>query len=39
VPYYAADRYLAPDIERARQWVRSGSLTSELAHMLPSSAA
>jgi histidine ammonia-lyase len=24
IPHYASDRYMAPDIERARSWVRSG---------------
>jgi histidine ammonia-lyase len=36
VPFYDADRYFAPDIRRAQQWVQA---VAELARMLPSSAA
>jgi histidine ammonia-lyase len=42
VPFYDADRYFAPDIRRAQQWVQAGGLAAavaELARMLPSSAA
>jgi histidine ammonia-lyase len=39
VPYYAADRYFAPDIARAQRWVQAGDLAGELAHVLPSRAA
>ena len=42
VPFYDADRYFAPDIRRAQQWVHAGGLAAavaELARMLPSSAA
>jgi histidine ammonia-lyase len=38
VPFYAADRYFAPDIERARVWVRSGRFAAGFARILPSSA-
>ena len=36
VPFYAADRYFAPDIEAASGWVRSGRYTPLLAKLLPS---
>jgi len=36
VPHYDADRYFAPDIQRARQWVQSGDLAIEVARTLPS---
>jgi histidine ammonia-lyase len=36
VPFYAEDRYLAPDIERARDLVLSGDLDSFAAALLPS---
>jgi histidine ammonia-lyase len=43
VPFYAADRYFAPDIRSALHWVRSGELLTgvagELARILPSRAA
>jgi histidine ammonia-lyase len=43
VPFYAADRYFAPDIACALRWVRSGDLVTavagELARLLPSRAA
>jgi histidine ammonia-lyase len=39
VPFYAADRYFAPDIEAAAYWVKSGRFASMLAHALPSRAA
>jgi histidine ammonia-lyase len=35
---YHADRYFAPDIQRARHWVQSGSLATEVAQILPSRA-
>ena len=38
VPFYAADRYFSPDIERAQRWVRSGALAGEVARVLPSRA-
>ena len=36
VPFYAVDRYFSPDIERAQHWVRSGLLSAQVAHVLPS---
>ncbi len=39
VPFYAEDRYFAPDIEAASAWVRSGRFQSLLAARLPSRAA
>jgi histidine ammonia-lyase len=36
VPYYAADRYFAPDIEAARTWVRSGLFNTRINPILPS---
>jgi histidine ammonia-lyase len=36
VPFYAADRYFAPDIEAAKSWVRSGRFASLLSLPLPS---
>jgi histidine ammonia-lyase len=39
VPFYDADRYFSPDIQRARQWVQSGRLAAEIARILPSRAA
>jgi histidine ammonia-lyase len=38
VPFYAADRYFAPDIEAARQWVTSGRFSPLVQRMLPSMA-
>jgi len=38
VALYHADRYFAPDIQRARHWVQSGSLAAEVAQILPSRA-
>ena len=38
VPFYAEDRYFAPDIEAASAWVRSGRFRSLLATRLPSRA-
>jgi len=39
VPFYAADRYFAPDIEAAKTWVREGRFAAPLAALLPSRAA
>jgi histidine ammonia-lyase len=39
VPYYAADRYFAPDIEMATSWVTSGQFASLVSRILPSRAA
>jgi histidine ammonia-lyase len=36
VPFYAADRYFAPDIEAARSWVKSGRFTPLVKRVLPS---
>jgi histidine ammonia-lyase len=36
VPFYAADRYFAPDIEAASNWVKSGRYAPMLAKLLPS---
>jgi histidine ammonia-lyase len=36
VPFYAADRYFAPDIEAARTWVTSGRFASLINAILPS---
>jgi histidine ammonia-lyase len=36
VAHYAADRYMAPDIEAAQRWVRSGRFSSHVAQLLPS---
>jgi histidine ammonia-lyase len=36
VPFYAADRYFSPDIERAQRWVQSGQLADAVAGVLPS---
>jgi histidine ammonia-lyase len=36
VPFYAADRYFAPDIDAARSWVRSGRFTTLMKRVLPS---
>ena len=38
VPYYAADRYFAPDIQAARHWVKSGRFTFLVKRILPSKA-
>ncbi len=38
VPFYAADRYLAPDIQAAQSWVKSGRFLALLGKLLPSSA-
>jgi hypothetical protein len=38
VPFYAADRYLAPDIAAAKKWVQSGLFAPLLASLLPSRA-
>ena len=39
VPFYAADRYFAPDIDAARSWVRSGRFTALVKRVLPSRSA
>lgn len=36
VPFYAADRYFAPDIDTASGWVKSGRYAPLLAKLLPS---
>jgi histidine ammonia-lyase len=36
VPFYAADRYFAPDIDAARSWVKSGRFGAMLNRVLPS---
>jgi histidine ammonia-lyase len=38
VPFYAADRYFAPDIEAAASWVLSARFAPRLARLLPSRA-
>jgi histidine ammonia-lyase len=35
VPFYAADRYFAPDIEAAKSWVASGQFASLVGRILP----
>jgi histidine ammonia-lyase len=39
VPFYAADRYFAPDIQAAQRWVRSGRFSPLVRRVLPSRAA
>jgi histidine ammonia-lyase len=39
VPFYAADRYFAPDIDAARSWVKSGRFGALLKRILPSRSA
>ncbi len=39
VPFYAADRYFAPDLEAAQGWARRGSLAGALQSLLPSNRA
>jgi histidine ammonia-lyase len=36
VPFYAADRYFAPDIHAARQWIKTGRFSSLVQRILPS---
>jgi histidine ammonia-lyase len=36
VPFYAADRYFAPDIEAACAWVKSGRFSTVINSILPS---
>ena len=36
VPFYAEDRYFAPDIEAAKSLVAGGHYTAEAAGLLPS---
>jgi len=38
VPFYAADRYFAPDIEAAQSWVRAGRFAQWVGRILPSRA-
>jgi histidine ammonia-lyase len=38
VAHYAADRFMAPDIEAAQSWVKSGRFVERVADMLPSRA-
>jgi histidine ammonia-lyase len=38
VPFYAADRYFAPDIRAAQHWVKSGRLSPLVKRILPSRA-
>ncbi|MGB6307687.1 MAG: histidine ammonia-lyase, partial [Steroidobacteraceae bacterium] len=38
VPFYAADRYFAPDIQAAQHWVKSGRLCALVKRLLPSRA-
>jgi len=38
VPFYAADRYIAPDIAAAQRWVQSGRFAPWVAALLPSRA-
>jgi histidine ammonia-lyase len=38
VPFYAADRYFAPDIEAAKTWVQSGRFAAFVTRLLPSRA-
>ena len=38
VPFYAVDRYFAPDIRAAQQWVRSGRFSALVKRILPSRA-
>jgi histidine ammonia-lyase len=39
VPFYAADRYFAPDIDAARSWVKSGRFAALVQRLLPSRSA
>ncbi|HVC01468.1 MAG TPA: histidine ammonia-lyase [Steroidobacteraceae bacterium] len=36
VPFYAADRYLSPDIRAAQAWVRGGGFLDRVGEILPS---
>ena len=38
VPFYAADRYFAPDIQAAQHWVKSGRFSALVSRILPSRA-
>jgi histidine ammonia-lyase len=38
VPFYAEDRYFAPDIEAAKNLVKSGRFAPLVKHLLPSGA-
>lgn len=38
VPFYAVDRYFAPDIQAAQHWVKSGRFSSLVKRILPSRA-
>jgi histidine ammonia-lyase len=39
VPFYAADRFFAPDIAAAQSWVKSGRFAAQVGRILPSRAA
>ncbi len=39
VPFYAVDRYFAPDIEAAKTLVKSGRLTALVSRVIPSRSA
>jgi histidine ammonia-lyase len=39
VPFYAADRYFAPDIQAAQHWVKSGRFSPLVKRVLPSGGA
>ena len=36
VPFYAADRYFAPDIKSAQHWVLAGTFSGLVSRILPS---
>ena len=36
VPFYAADRYFAPDIQAAQRWVKAGRFSPLVKRILPS---
>ena len=36
IPFYAADRYFAPDIQAAQRWVKTGRFSSLVRRILPS---
>jgi histidine ammonia-lyase len=38
VPFYAVDRYFAPDIQAAQRWVKSGRFSALVERILPSRA-
>jgi histidine ammonia-lyase len=39
VPFYAADRYFAPDIRAAQHWVKAGRFSPQVMRILPSRSA